>query len=152
MDCNIEIVRLEEKHIPDIMKVEHASFSIPWSEKSFRDELKNSIAVYFAAVCNSIAIGYIGMWQIAGQSDITNIAVLPEYRRNSVASKLLSSLIEFCRENELDPITLEVRETNIPAINLYSKFGFEKIGERKKYYADTGENALIMSLTATTGE
>ena len=134
MDYNIEIVRLEEKHIPDIMKVEYASFSIPWSEKSFRDDLKNSIATYFTAICNEVAVGYIGMWQIAGQSDITNIAVLPEYRRNSVASKLLSSLIEFCRENELDPITLEVRETNIPAINLYSKFGFKKIGERKKYY------------------
>jgi len=151
MDYNISIVQLEEKHIPDIMKVEKASFTIPWSEKSFRDELNNSIAVYFAAVCNNSAIGYIGMWQIAGQCDITNIAVLPEYRRHSVASALLTELITFCTSKALNPITLEVRKSNIPAISLYEKFGFKKIGERKKYYSDTGENALIMSFT-TRGE
>lgn len=142
----IEIADMTQAHINGVVNVENQSFTLPWSEKSFIDELNNPIAKYFVAIADDMVVGYIGMWEISGQCDINNVAVLPGFRRQKIGHKLLSHTISYCRNNNLSPITLEVKETNIPAQELYKSFSFKKIGQRKKYYADTGEDALIYSL------
>lgn len=142
---NITIDYMTEDNLHDVWMVESSSFSHPWSEQSFKDELKNKAAKYLVAYSDMQVTGYVGMWEICGQCDITNIAVMPEFRRMGIGRKLLLSLIEYCQINSLSPITLEVRKTNTPAINLYRGMGFKDIGFRKKYYQDTGEDAIIMS-------
>lgn len=151
MTVNIE--KMSEKHIDGVMNVEVNSFSIPWSRQSFCDELENKLAVYFVAVDSTGNVaGYIGLWSVAGEGDITNIAVLPGFRKSGIGSKLLKKAISYCLENNLSRLTLEVRTTNIPAQNLYSKFGFSAIGIRKNYYADTHEDAVIMEKILTDGK
>lgn len=84
------------------------------------------------------------MWIIAGEGDITNIAVTPKYRKHGIASNLLIKLFEVCKTFNCGDITLEVRASNIPAQNLYKKFNFKEEGMRKGYYSDNGEDAIIM--------
>lgn len=142
----ITITKASQKHLDGITAVENASFTLPWSRKSFEAELNNETAVYFISADGNTVTGYIGMWEISGQCDITNIAVLPEYRNKGTGSALLKRLVSYCKENNLSPVTLEVRESNTTAQRLYEKFGFEPIGRRKRYYSDTNEDAIIMSL------
>ncbi|MDZ7542793.1 ribosomal-protein-alanine N-acetyltransferase, partial [Clostridium perfringens] len=93
---------------------------------------------------NSV-IGFVGVWIIVGEADITNIAVHPNYRKLGVGSKLLSSLINICDDLSCSLINLEVRASNISAQNLYKKFSFIENGLRKGYYEDTKEDAILMT-------
>lgn len=142
----VKIVKMTENEITGVYNVEINSFNKPWSLKSFKDELKNEIATYFVAYDENEIAGYIGMWSISGQCDITNIAVLPKHRRKGIGRKLIEHLIDYCKNKSLSPIYLEVRESNEAAKSLYSLMGFKMVGNRKRYYADTGEDAIIMSL------
>lgn len=142
----IEIIEMSENNVQDVHNVEINSFSVPWSLNSFENELKNDAAKYFVALVDGVVAGYVGMWEISGQCDITNVAVLPSFRRKGVGKRLIEHLIQYCKNANLSPIFLEVRQSNEPAKSLYSGFGFEEVGTRKKYYSDTGEDAIIMSL------
>lgn len=127
-----------------VAELDKKCFEVPWSRQAFQDEIENKIAVYFVAEENSEVVGYCGYWQVAGEGDITNIAVLPKYRRKGIGGRLIERLIESACELELDCLTLEVRKSNDAAKNLYKKYGFEMIGERIRYYSDNNENAMIM--------
>ena len=137
--------------IPEIAALEKVCFSVPWSEKSFRDEMSNKLAIYYVAKDNGKCIAYAGFWNVSGEGGITNVAVLPEYRRQGIGSMLITEMIKTAETLKLDLLTLEVRKSNIAAQHLYSKFGFEIIGERKRYYSDNGEDAYIMTKTFNTG-
>ncbi|MGL5378631.1 ribosomal protein S18-alanine N-acetyltransferase [Clostridium sp.] len=117
-----------------------------WLRSSYESELNNPIAKYIVArdLSTNTVVGFIGIWIIVGEGDITNIAVLPEYRRNKIASNLVEKLLEVCNENNCYVINLEVRSSNIAAQNLYQSFGFKKIGLRKAYYSDNKEDAILM--------
>lgn len=129
----------------ELSELDKLCFDIPWSQKSFEDEAGNNLATYFTARDNGKIIGYAGFWSVSGEGDITNVAVLPEYRKKGIASKLIESVIKKSNELSLSLLTLEVRKSNFAAQNLYSKYGFEIIGERKRYYSDNHEDALIMT-------
>ncbi len=144
---NISVVPFEEKHLKGIAEVENNSFSTPWSEKSFSDELANNLATYFVALSEDKVVGYIGFWTVADEADITNVAVLPGFRKSGIGSILLKEAISCCVLKKLASINLEVRESNSAAKNLYSKFGFAPIGLRKRYYSNPSEDAIIMSLS-----
>lgn len=137
---------MDQSHIDDVCDIEKSSFTKPWSRKSFEEELKNSNAVYSVAMVEEKSLGYIGGWIIQDQYDINNIAVLPQFRNRGIAKALLSHTIDFCTQKKLTQITLEVRQSNEPAKALYGSFGFIPVGIRKKYYSDTGEDAIIMAL------
>lgn len=132
--------------VREVGELDKKCFAIPWSEKAFADEMENEIAIYYVAKDNGKVIGYAGMWHVADEGDITNIAVDPACRRKGTASALLQKLIDHANNECYELLTLEVRKSNISAKSLYEKFGFEPIGERKKYYKDTGEDAIIMTL------
>lgn len=129
----------------ELAALDKICFDIPWSEKSFEDEAENKLATYFIARESGKIIGYAGFWSVSGEGDITNVAVLPEYRKKGVASRLLETVIKKAGELKLSVLTLEVRKSNFAAQNLYSKYGFEIIGKRKRYYSDNNEDALIMT-------
>ncbi len=146
------ITRMTEKDITEIAELDKKCFTVSWSEKSFRDELQNKLAVYFTAKKDGKCVGYAGFWNVSGEGGITNIAVLPECRRRGIGTALLSELIREADILKLDILTLEVRKSNIEAQGLYKSFGFDIIGERKRYYRDNGEDAWIMTKTLAPGE
>lgn len=138
------INEMKAEDVHELAELDKKCFKIPWHEKSFADEYKNELAIYFIARENGI-IGYAGFWNVSGEGDITNIAVLPEYRRKHIGSALMEAMIKKAVELGLSLLTLEVRKSNIAAQNLYKKYGFDIIGERKRYYSDNREDALIMT-------
>ena len=129
-----------------VSEIEKECFSSPWSLVNLLSETENPTAVFLVAIENGEALGYIGANNILGEVFITNLAVKKAFRRNNIGSRLLSSLIEECKNQGADYITLEVRESNIPAISLYEKTGFRKVGVRKNFYSEPDENALLYTL------
>lgn len=120
-------------------------FDLPWSLETFMGELAaNENAFYIVAEVDGKPVGYAGLWAIAGEGHITNVAVHPDYRRKQIAKALVKLLIEASEAAGLEAFTLEVRVSNAPAIALYEQFGFEPSGVRKGYYLDNDEDALIM--------
>lgn len=130
--------------LDQIIEIERKCFSIPWSKVSYEKELENKLAYYQCAEESGIILGYMGMWRILNECHITNVAVLPQYREKGVATNLINKMIEICKCSEITQMTLEVRESNIPAINLYKKFGFLVAGKRPRYYQAPTEDAIIM--------
>jgi ribosomal-protein-alanine N-acetyltransferase len=137
---------MKDVHINGVYNLSKECFAIPWTLDSITNELNNPSAKYIIAenLETNEVIGFVGVWIIAGEGDITNIAVNPKYRKHGVASNLLLNLLDICKSLNCNDITLEVRESNIPAQNLYKKFDFKEEGIRKGYYSDNGENAIIM--------
>ena len=141
----IEILDMELSHLDAVYDIECGTSAIPWTKNDLRKEVTdNKHAQYKVASIDGIIVGYAGLWHIVNEGQITNIAVSEKYRRRGVASKLVEALIDMAREKEMIGLTLEVRVSNIAALNLYEKYGFKSEGIRKRYYADTGEDAIIM--------
>lgn len=141
----ITLSTLTPANVNGVYQVEVACFSTPWSLDAFRKDLENPNAVYFCLEDDGIVIGYVGMWNISGEGNINNVAVLPQYRRKGYAKQLLTHLISYAKENKLSFLTLEVRASNQGAIRLYEDCGFVPVGRRKKYY-DNREDAILMTL------
>ena len=116
-----------------------------WSKDSFLSELSNDLAKYYCVFDDGgKLLAYAGFWQILEEAHITNIAVSSDYKRKHIGELLLKTIIDECYKNMVKFITLEVRVGNKPAISLYEKYGFKSLGERKGYYQDNNEDALIM--------
>ena len=128
----IDYKLMDSSHIKGIYELSKICFSIPWSLDSISNEVENPLAKYVIAqdLSTEEIIGYAGVWIVAGEGDITNIAVNPSYRKQGIASNILKKLFEVCKENNCSDITLEVRVSNIPAQNLYKKFNFKEEGIR----------------------
>lgn len=146
---NIEITRMTMNDVDAVTMIDHACFAVPWSRNSFVDEMNNKLAVYFIARADGKSVGYCGFWNVSGEGDIMNIAVLPEYRRQGIASCMMKEMIRYALSLGLSLLTLEVRESNQAAQKLYDSYGFCKIGIRKQYYSDNRENAWIMTKELT---
>lgn len=149
MQTNIETVTIKKMTSADIdgvIKIEEASYgSHHWSKESFLNEVNNELAKYYALFTNDgILAGYAGCWHILEEAHITTIAISPEFRRRKFGEALLQRIINDCYKEKIKYITLEVRVSNEPAINLYSKYGFKSFGTRKGYYQNNNEDALIM--------
>ncbi len=142
---NTEIVKMSENHIPFLSQIEKECFSTPWSEDGLRAELTNSHARFFVALNCEHVLGYIGAHNILGEVYITNVAVRPIYRNQGVGKALVEELFNECEKENSDFITLEVRKSNTTAIKLYEKCGFSLVGERKNFYENPKEDALLMT-------
>lgn len=139
---NFEIIKMTSELIPEVARLEIVCFSQPWSEKALAEELGNENSHFLAAVSDKL-IGYIGVQEIYGEAYITNVAVFGEYRKSGVGRALLKAACDGAKNRGCEFITLEVRESNIPAITLYESEGFEKVGIRKNFYSAPSENGLI---------
>ena len=134
---------MEERDVAQIALLERECFSSPWSEQMVVEELANPCAHYLIAECDGKFCGYVGIHTILDEGYITNIAVPMQFRRKGIACALLERLI--LQMKELAFITLEVRISNTPAISLYEKLDFERVGVRKNYYTKPVEDALLMT-------
>ena len=133
------------EHLDELVKLEKICFSQPWSYQSLEEELSNDTAYFFTALDGEKVIGYIGLYIVCESCFVSNIAVFPEYRRKGVATALIERACECAKEHGTDFISLEVRPSNVSALALYEKFGFEEMGLRKNYYRNPTEDALIMT-------
>jgi ribosomal-protein-alanine N-acetyltransferase len=138
----IELMKAED--IPQIMEIERMCFVTPWHENSFYAELNHQPACYLVAHIGERVVGYGGMWVIMDEAHITTLAVHPAYRRQHIGERLLLGLLEVAIARRARRATLEVRASNSAAQRLYAKYGFSAVAIRKGYYADTGEDALVM--------
>lgn len=141
----ILIRKMEEHDLDRIMEIEKDCFTTPWSRESFLIEItQNLLARYLVAEIDGVVAGYGGIWMIVGEGHITNIAVETKYRKMGLGKKLVEGLINLSMAMGIQSMTLEVRESNISAQNLYKQYGFISQGIRPNYYADDNENAIIM--------
>lgn len=141
---DVAIRFMEKDDLPQISFIESCSFPAPWNDNAFLSELNNQFAVYFVALQGDTLIGYAGMWLFAGEAHVTTIAVHPDWRGQGLGKTLMKTLIDYARRRGAATMLLEVRPSNLPALNLYKNLGFRQIGWRKNYYVETHEDALVM--------
>ena len=142
----LRIRRLTYPDLPQVIGIERRAFPTLWSLAMFVLELSKASGVCLAAVSGGRLVGYLICSRYADVWHLMNIAVDPPMRRRGIATALLEEMI--ARAGDDASYTLEVRPSNGTAIALYERFGFRSAGTRRRYYQDTGEDALIMWRTA----
>jgi [ribosomal protein S18]-alanine N-acetyltransferase len=139
---SFKIRALSFSDLAQVVAIERRAFTSPWSVSMFVLELSKPSGICLAAVEASKIIGYVMCARYDEAFHIMDLAVDPDRRRGGVASALLSAVIE--RAGDDANYTLEVRVSNLKAIALYERYGFQGVGTRPRYYADNGEDAVIM--------
>ena len=143
-DIDIRRVAYSAECAANIAGVCRRCFSDPWSENSISGELNSRLSYWLVAVQEGVLLGYIGSQSVLGESDMMNVAVHPDHRRKGVAEMLILQLMQDLKQRENLNLSLEVRASNMPAITLYEKLGFDTVGRRPNYYRHPKEDALIM--------
>ena len=138
------ITNMTNAHVTQIAELEKCCFNDPWSEMSIASELNNRLSCWLVALDGDVVVGYVGSQTVLGETDMMNIAVHPDYRKQGIATDLIQTLIDTLSKQGSHSLMLEVRQTNEPAKNLYQALGFETVGIRKNYYRNPRENALIL--------
>ena len=140
----MRIEPMNASRVPQIAELEKLCFSDPWSEQSIASELENPLSLWLVAVEAGEVVGYVGSQTVLGETDMMNLAVAPEARRQGTGRALVLALVEALKEKESHSLMLEVRASNIPAQKLYASLGFSQVGRRPKYYSNPREDALIL--------
>jgi len=144
---NLYIRRMTLDDVPAVVELDQISFSLPWPERSFRFELsENTASRCWVAETDERVVGMLVAWLFVDEVHIATIAVHPEHRRQGIARKLLSHVLQSAMWEGAQSSFLEVRASNIPAQDMYRKFGYEEVGRRKRYYKDNDEDAILMNL------
>ena len=143
-ETTIGLMTLDD--VEAVHAIEVACFKTPWSRDSFyREVTENECARYVVLREDGVAMAYAGVWFVLDEGHITNIAVHPDRRGIGYGERVTRAMIQLAADSGMNWMTLEVRRSNTPAINLYHKLGFIDVGYRKRYYENT-EDALIMAL------
>lgn len=143
----IHIQEMKEEDLGEVMVIERAFFSSPWTRDMFLRELKSGcLSRFLVAKVNKAVVGYGGFSVVLKEARISNLVVHPHFRRRKIGERLLSALLSLAKLGGIRKVALEVRVGNMPAQNLYGKFGFKAIGRHRHYYQDTWEDALLMFL------
>ena len=140
----MEYVLMDQSHVESIARLEAVCFNDPWSINSIQSELNNALSLWVVAVESNRVVGYVGSQSVMGWADMMNLAVDPDYRKRGIGRELVEQLIKRLKENEVTCLTLEVRVSNTPAVNLYNSLGFCEVGRRPGYYRNPKEDALIL--------
>jgi ribosomal-protein-alanine N-acetyltransferase len=144
---DIKLTTMTKADIDEVLGIERLSFPSPWSKQLFLNELANPDShIILAKDDTGITLGFVCFWIVVDEVHILNIAVHPSFRRQGIARRLLTFVLEFSKKKGCSYFALEVRSGNQAAIELYKGFGFKTAGIRKGYYSDTGEDAILMEL------
>lgn len=142
----VRIVDTRPEHLDDILLMEQQCFSVPWTHEQLMAQLSDFMHIFLAAEDeNGRAVGYAELMYVLDEGYISNVAVSPDRRREGIADMLLTELYERAKAKKLSFLTLEVRESNIPAQSLYKKHGYTEVGRRKAYYSRPKEDAVLMT-------
>ena len=145
LEEKIKILPMTEADIEEISPNFQTEFDEFWNINNLKNDFQNPNSTYFVAKLDNEIVGFAGFLNICDEANIMNIVTKINKRHLGIGSKLLSQLITSAHEQNCKSITLEVNEHNAPAIHLYEKFNFKRIGLRKKYY-NNKDNAIIMSI------
>jgi ribosomal-protein-alanine N-acetyltransferase len=154
----LAIRKMAEEDVPAAAEIDRLSFSLPWSEHSFRHEVTGNenarawVAEKGTGTGERIIIGVVVIWLVLDEVHIGTIAVHPDHRHEGVGKCMMLHALNEAAEEDATLAYLEVRRGNQLAIQLYQDIGFQVVGERKKYYQDNGEDALLMTLNELKSE
>jgi len=137
---------MTEGDLREVLEIERASCSMPWSEALFFNEIKNPRSIPRVARKDGKVVGYLCAHRIMDEGHILNLAVHPDLRRSGIASALIGDMIERLKQDECRFLFLEVRASNKEGKEIYAKFNFQVMGIRKNYYVSPVEDAVIMVL------
>lgn len=140
------IRRMEQKDLEQVLSIENEIFESPWKFHDFENSMTNPQNIYLVVEEDEEIIAYCGLWGVAGEGQIYNVAVKEKFRNNHIALSMLKELISLGKQEELSAFTLEVRISNESAIKLYHNLGFKDVGIRKNFYENPKEDAIIMWL------
>jgi [ribosomal protein S18]-alanine N-acetyltransferase len=146
---DLGIAEMTEEDLDEVVAIERVSFTSPWPHRLFKETIATPFSVNFVArkrVDNRM-VGYANFYLITDEVQVLNIATAPTFRNKGYGTSLLAYAIERLTERGVRDFYLEVREGNKKAMGIYDKFGFKKIGKRKKYYTEPNEDAIVMHLT-----
>lgn len=150
---DISIVPMRRKHVREVLSIERRVYPRPWSAALFFSEIsQRKTRHYVVAMVHKQVAGYGGLMVHEDEGHITTIAVEPDLQHAGIGTRLMLDLMEEARNRSARTVALEVRVANWPAQRLYSWFGFRPVGVRKNYYAETGEDALVMWVDDVGGE
>ena len=138
------ITTMDASHVAQVAALEKLCFSDPWSENSVASELNNPLSLWLVALDGERLAGYVGSQTVMDESDMMNLAVHPDCRKQGTATALIVGLVEELAKRGSRCLTLEVRASNENAISVYRKLGFQEVGRRKNYYRNPREDALIL--------
>jgi len=140
----LTIKRMAAADLDEVMELEREAFTSPWTRGMYVHEIEKWEGCYLVARSDGILVGYGGVLLILDEAHVMTLAVRDECRRRGLGTRLLLELIRLSEGIGARFFTLEVRKSNPAAIGLYTAFGFQIMGERRHYYLDNLENALIM--------
>lgn len=146
------IRRMILEDLPAVVELDQMSFSLPWPERSFRFELtENPASRCWVVELDGRIVGMLVAWMLVDEAHIATLATHPDHRRRGIARELLAHVLRsMAREGAVSSL-LEVRESNTAAQSMYRQFGYEAVGRRKRYYKDTDEDAILMTLNGLEG-
>lgn len=130
--------------VPTVVDIERASYTMPWSEATFRGLLRRRDAEMVSAEAAGDVIGYAAFWCVVDQGELGNVAVAAEWRGAGVGARLVEEIINRASRRGVREIFLEVRPSNAVARNLYERLGFRPVGRRRRYYQAPVEDALVL--------
>lgn len=140
----VTVSPMRRRHLRSVLAIEAQVYPRPWSSRLFEEELDRSNRVYVVARVGPTVVGYAGLLMIADDGHVATVAVDPAWQGQGIAKRLLAELIRGALDLGANQLTLEVRVSNLVAQSIYRRFGFAPAGARKAYYADNGEDALVM--------
>jgi len=141
----VTLAQMKRRHVRDVLAIERRVYPRPWSAALFFSEIsQRKTRYYIVAQSQRQVIGYGGLMVHADEGHITTVAVDPDFQHQSVGTRVLLDLVTEARTRSARSLALEVRVANWPAQRLYAWFGFRPVGVRRNYYAETGEDALVM--------
>ena len=133
-----------EVDLARVVEIEKASMPSPWSKELFEEELRRERAHYFVVEKDGVVAGYMGYWEAPEEAHIINLAIGPEFRKQGLGQEMIERCLDFAVKRGARLATLEARESNEAARNLYEKCSFRTVAIRKKYYSDNQEDAVVM--------
>lgn len=138
------IRKMRVADLASVMEIELATFTMPWSESTFRGLLRRTDSDLFIAEKNDRVIGYAVFWSVIDQGELGNVAVSPLYRGRGIGTRLVDAVLVRALEKGVRDVFLEVRKSNFGAQRLYKEFGFFEVGKRRNYYLEPLEDAIVM--------
>jgi len=148
VDVRLESMR--NNHIAAVLEIEHEAFASPWTADMFLQEVQdNGLSRSYVALEDGHVVGYFVSWFLNQEVHLLNIAVASSHQRKGIAKYMLRYLLDMAKRELKQLVTLEVRESNQAAIDLYRSFGFTRVGVRRQYYYDDKEDAVLMARPVT---
>lgn len=142
---DLKLVSMKLEHLDAVLEIENSSFPIPWRREAFEyDLVQNALGHYWSLFQKHELIGYAGFWLVDRIAHLTTICIRENFRGKGLGRWLLLTVMKLGAEMGAERFTLEVRESNIPAISMYESVGYKIVGRREKYYKEINEDALIM--------